>query len=91
MPDGQFICPECGAATPAEELNVSTSYDPAEPRTAVLHWIRCGGCRRSIPAHLGERWRGMTVAAAQAEWRARFRDRPPASRGRGRKARQEGS
>jgi hypothetical protein len=89
MPDGQFICPECGSSARAEELHVSTWLDPANPRTAVLHWIECGGCRHAIPAHLGERWRGMTVEAAQAEWRARFRADSRPSRPRRRTARQE--
>lgn len=74
---GPFICPECLCET--ADSTMLPSPDPSvrpEDRTAwyfVLQTIECGGCSMSIPAHLAERWGGISLEQAREEWRTIFR------------------
>ena len=69
-----FLCPECGGDVAVAEMRVQTHFDPTEPWSGVLRRITCAQCERSIPAHLAERWDGMTIDDARSEWRERYRD-----------------
>jgi hypothetical protein len=70
-----FACPACGGREVAEELCISPSFDAAhsgDPWTFVLQRIRCADCGEMIPSHLGRRWKGLTHAQAQRQWREVF-------------------
>jgi hypothetical protein len=69
-----FLCPECGSHDAAENLMVSQHYDPSIPHSGVLQYISCAACRYRIPAHLAERWDGITDDEAASEWRREFRN-----------------
>jgi hypothetical protein len=74
MDSGEFICPECGSLNAGGTLHLSTVPDPEVPWSSVLKIIDCADCHRTIPAHLAERWDGLTIEAAQNEWREIYRD-----------------
>lgn len=76
-PGAQFICPECGSREAREILCVDYEKETDDPWTAVLQVLVCAQCRCGIPAHLAERWDGMTVEAAQKEWRDVYRATRP--------------
>jgi len=65
----EFICPECGSTTPAYEAMVSRNLDPDDPWSFVLQTITCGECNTEIPAHLAERWGGISLEDARSQWR----------------------
>jgi hypothetical protein len=50
--------------------------DDPDPWAGVLQEIRCGVCGFWIPAHLAERWAGLSVPEARLEWRNQYRDWP---------------
>lgn len=68
-----FLCPECGSTKEGTALTVSTEYDPNDPWTAVLQIIECSDCQSDIPAHIGERWNGLSIEDAKEEWRKVYR------------------
>jgi hypothetical protein len=68
-----FICPECSSRESSIILNVETAHGDADPWTGVLQRIICAQCGSVIPAHVGERWNGMSIAAAQREWKKTYR------------------
>lgn len=72
---GEFVCPECGSTEAEEVLNVSTVFTIGDPWSAVLQRIACSSCQMVIPAHLGERWGGLSRADAEKEWHSRYRRR----------------
>ena len=63
-----FLCPECGGEEPYIVMEVSTVYDPDDPVSSVLEWISCKQCGVNIPAHIAERWDGLTTEKAKKEW-----------------------
>jgi len=72
---GEFICPECGSGTIGDHLLVSPAMtDDENPWSVVTQRIRCGYCRSWVPAHLGQRWGGMSLDRAKEEWHESFRD-----------------
>ncbi len=71
--ENTFICPECGSREASTVLMVETEPDAPEPWGSILQRIICGQCRSVIPAHLGERWDGISVEAARAEWVATYK------------------
>src|SRR5689334_9943459 len=71
-----FICPNCGGSGETTTLCVSTAYDPKKPETAVLQYITCAGCGANIPAHLGQRWDGMSEEEAEGSGIAYIAPRP---------------
>jgi hypothetical protein len=75
MDDQPFICPECGSGEAGIVAHISP--DPrligTDPWAGVLETIQCGNCRRNIPAHLAERWNGLSLEEARKEWRKVYR------------------
>lgn len=71
-----FICPECGSMKTIERLPGSreSGLNLEDLWTRVLQTETCAQCGRTIPAHLGFRWR-VTLEQARAQWRARHRHR----------------
>ena len=74
---GLFICPHCEFSiedNPSAELSF-IMREPAlddltnDPWNGVLQAVRCPGCMFWIPAHLGDRWNGISVENAQKEWK----------------------
>ncbi len=68
-----FICPECGSVDASNEEMVEPDEDAPEPWRSVLQRIHCSQCKSVVPAHIGERWSGMTLAEAKAEWASTYR------------------
>ena len=71
-----FICPNCGGRVPGDIVNISTVGPTDDPWSKILQTTDCILCRHTIPAHLGERWEGMTVEEAKEEWVRLYRDEP---------------
>lgn len=74
MERGEFICPECGS----REAKGFTMIEPS-PRSSgfwasVFSTITCAECGREIPAHLAERWNGLSVEDARGKWREVYRE-----------------
>lgn len=44
-------------------------HDPDDPWMEILQSHTCADCGWEIPAHLAERWSGITYEEAQTEWR----------------------
>ena len=63
-----FLCPACGGSEPLMTTHISPSFDSGRPSTHILMRITCGNCENSIPAHLAERWGGISIADAKTEW-----------------------
>jgi hypothetical protein len=76
---GIFVCTECGSFESAGGFSRPPSSDDRGPWSGVRDAIRCARCGYGIPAHLGERWDGMTIEQARETWLRVFR--PTASRG----------
>jgi len=68
-----FLCPECGSTKKCGEIFLNAEYDRKNPWSAVFHRIRCAQCNFWLPAHLAERWFGLSVVAARAEWQSAYR------------------
>ena len=75
-----FICPECGSGKVARTIQRSPppllfgSQIETDPWLGVLEVIVCGGCGYHVPAHLGERWDGLTETTTEDEWQRVYRD-----------------
>ena len=75
-----FICPECGGEKVARTIHCSPppllfgSQIETDPWLGVLEVIVCDGCGYHVPAHLGERWDGLTETTAEEEWQRVYRD-----------------
>jgi hypothetical protein len=67
MNNQDFICPECGSNEAGVTTNVSAIPEERYAWTSVLKRIRCAKCRRDIPAHMAERWDGLSFEEAQKE------------------------
>ena len=67
FPPEQFICPECGSREPASVRDAS-KWGAGMPRALI-----CASCHFEIPAHLGERWGGISIEDARGEWREVYR------------------
>jgi hypothetical protein len=72
-----FVCPHCKSSAkenPSGELS-SMRIDPGSSETSDDPWhevfqvVRCPGCKYWIPAHLGNRWDGISLEEAQEEWK----------------------
>jgi hypothetical protein len=76
-----FLCPECGSDEVGMVAMVETDPNGSDIWDSVFERINCGKCKSVVPAHLGERWDGMSVERAKLEWQEQYR-----KRGRKRKA-----
>ena len=63
-----FLCPECGGKAFGAQIFVSTEYDPDSPWSSVLQRLECEECASEIPAHIAERWGGISIAEAKRQW-----------------------
>jgi len=82
MKPADFLCPECGSAKAASYMEVDRIGPPDRtlPWSGVLWMATCAECGYCIPAHLAERWGGLSVEEARREWREIFREWPDARR-----------
>ena len=65
-----FICPNCNSKEILEEKFVSIAPSQSkDPWTSVSQIIKCAGCKKNIPAHLGERWDNITFQNAKEEFK----------------------
>ncbi len=55
---------------------MSDNDESESPWDFVFQLRFCGECGAVIPAHLAERWEGMTLEEAEEEWARLYRDRP---------------
>jgi rubredoxin len=70
---GKFICPECGSKEADTMALISPIFVPGNPWSFVLQTITCVDCGSEVPAHLAERWNGMTKEQARSEWEDVYR------------------
>ena len=64
-----FICPNCNSKEILEEKFVSIAPSQSkDPWTSVSQIIKCAGCKKNIPAHLGERWDNISIEKAKEEF-----------------------
>ena len=75
----EFLCPECGGKKPDGGMFVSSEPGSDDPWSSVLKIIFCEQCHKSIPAHLAERWDGITIEDAKKEWVEVYRATAPSS------------
>lgn len=68
--NGKFLCPECGSQLGKPATRSKASKRGAGMRRAFI----CADCQFEIPAHLAERWGGVSVEDARHEWREVYRD-----------------
>ena len=73
----QFKCPECGATKVCEFAFVETNFAESDPWNGVLQRCKCAQCGRIIPAHLAERWGGISYEDATTAWHTEFRATAP--------------
>src|SRR5262245_35968694 len=74
---GEFICPECEGREAGQRWMVSADPVKRDPWSEILEILKCDSCGSRIPAHLGERWDGISVEQARAEWRSVYRQQQP--------------
>ena len=73
---GGFICPECGSNEYSEGAFISREppmKKSKNPWNSVLQTIKCLSCKKTIPAHLGERWDKMSIDEAKKEWKKEYK------------------
>jgi transcription elongation factor Elf1 len=69
-----FTCPECGSREAAGECFLSKAPSNSnDPWDRVLYTIDCAKCGQTIPGHLGQRWKDISIEKARKEWRAHYR------------------
>ena len=75
-----FICPNCGSSKCSGFVFVNPKPLSSSNEQTWSLWsmvqqvLTCGECEATIPAHLAERWEGMTVEEAKEEWARVYRD-----------------
>ena len=72
-----FICPECGSRELGEMRLAEKIFVAGDVWSAILQEDQCTQCGSIIPAHLAERWNGLSLEKARAEWREIYRDCQP--------------
>ena len=65
---GRFVCPECCGNVAGSTIFVSTDVSSTDPWSGVLQRIECAGCSTIIPAHIAERWKGISITEAKKQW-----------------------
>ena len=75
MNDDKFICPNCECEEIFEQkfLSIEEPND-SNPWSSVTQVIKCDGCKKTIPAHLGERWDGITLEQAKKEYSEKYKN-----------------
>ena len=64
-----FVCPACGARQPRPEPEHVRPLNSEGPWGGLVPSLRCPACGRDVPQHLAERWNGLSIEEAAAEWR----------------------
>jgi predicted RNA-binding Zn-ribbon protein involved in translation (DUF1610 family) len=64
-----FVCPECGS----QEVEPTSLVRAPKTRPGMPRGYVCAKCHFEIPAHLGERWGGISIQDARREWREVYR------------------
>jgi DNA-directed RNA polymerase subunit RPC12/RpoP len=65
----KFVCPECGSQEPEPTSLVRAPKAGPGMRRGYV----CAKCYFEIPAHLGERWGGISIQDARREWLEAYR------------------
>ena len=75
MDNEDFKCPNCECEEILEQkfLSIEEPND-LNPWSSVTQVIKCDSCKKTIPAHLGERWDGITFEEARKEYFKKFND-----------------
>ena len=69
MSNEKFICPNCNSNKILEHKFLSIDEpNNSNPWSSVTEVIKCEDCKKTIPAHLGERWDGITIEQAKKEY-----------------------
>ena len=75
MSNENFICPNCNSKEILEQKFLSIEApNNSDPWSSVTHVIKCDSCKMTIPAHLGERWNGITFEEAKKEYLEKYSD-----------------
>jgi hypothetical protein len=73
----KFLCPECGSAEAKGSEFVETVYKKGDVWSVVALRYLCGRCQSVVPAHLGERWDGLSIKEGRDVWQKVYRDSQP--------------
>ena len=73
MDNDDFKCPNCECEEILEQkfLSIEEPND-LNPWSSVTQVIKCDSCKKTIPAHLGERWDEITFEEARKEYFKKF-------------------
>ena len=67
--DDEFICPNCNSKEILDQKFVSIDKtNSKDPWSSITQIIKCAGCKKKIPAHLGERWDNISFEQAKIEF-----------------------
>ena len=73
MDNDDFKCPNCECEEILEQKFLSIEEpNVSNPWSSVTQVIKCDGCKKTIPAHLGERWDGITLEQAKKEYLEKY-------------------
>ena len=73
MSNENFICPNCNSKEILEQMFLSIDApNNSDPWSCVTQVIKCDSCKMTIPAHLGERWDGITLDQAKKEYLKKY-------------------
>jgi len=72
---GPFVCPECGSKERPTRALVEPIGEMDDPWSAITEVLTCTGCGSDVPAHLGERWDGLSEDDAEDQWHEVYRRR----------------
>ncbi|MDA9646956.1 hypothetical protein N9S82_00645 [Candidatus Pelagibacter sp.] len=73
MSNENFICPNCNSKEILEQMFLSIEApNNSDPWSSVTQVIKCDSCKKTIPAHLGERWDGITLEQAKKEYLEKY-------------------
>ena len=75
MDNENFICPNCNSKEILEQMFLSIEApNNSDPWSSITQVIKCEGCKKTIPAHLGERWDGITFEEAKKEYLEKYKN-----------------
>jgi len=75
MDNENFICPNCNSKEILEQMFLSIEApNNSDPWSSISQVIKCEGCKKTIPAHLGERWDGITFEEAKKEYLEKYKN-----------------
>ena len=75
MDNENFIYPNCNSKEILEQMFLSIEApNNSDPWSSITQVIKCEGCKKTIPAHLGERWDGITFEEAKKEYLEKYKN-----------------